>query len=65
MMIKNVMIVSGEQQRDSAIHIYIHIYIYIYSFLLSTKPLSSRLPYNIKQSSLCYTVGTCWYQCKK
>ena len=41
----NVVIVSGEQQRVSAIHI--HIYI-----LLQT-PLPSRLPNNIEQSSLC------------
>ena len=23
-------------------------------------PLPPRLPYNIEQSSLCYTVGLCW-----
>ena len=64
MMVENVMIVSSEQQRDSAIHIYIYIYTYMYidtySFPLPTKPLSSSLPYHTEQSSLCYTVGPCW-----
>ena len=43
------MIISGEQQRDSAIHKNI-----------STLPwasLQSRLPYSIEQASMCYTVG--------
>ena len=48
----NVVIVSGGQQRDSAIHIHVSI--------LSQTPLPSRLPHNIEQSSLCYTVGPCW-----
>ena len=39
-----VVIVSGIQQRDSAIHIHI--------FILPQTPLSSRVPYNIEQSSL-------------
>ena len=47
-----VVIVSGEQGRDSAIHIHV-------SFLPQT-PLPSRLPHNIEQSSLCYIVGLCW-----
>ena len=31
-------------------------YVYILSILLQT-PLPSRLPYNIEQSPLCYTLG--------
>ena len=46
LLINNVMIVSGEQQRDSAIHIHV-------SILFQT-PLLSRLPHNTEQSSLCY-----------
>ena len=48
----NVGIVSGGQQRDSAIYIHVTI--------LLQAPLPSRLPHNIEQSSLCYTVGPCW-----
>jgi hypothetical protein len=44
--------VLGEQQRDSATHIHVSI--------LPQTPLPSRLPYNIEQSSICYTVGPCW-----
>ena len=47
--INNVVIVSGEQRRDSAMHIRVSI--------LPQTSLPSRLPYNIEQSSLCYTVG--------
>ena len=47
-----ILIVSGEQQKDSAIHT--HIYI------LPQTPLPSRLSHNIEQSSICYTVGPCW-----
>ena len=50
--VNNVVIVSGGQQRDSAIHIHV-------SILLQT-PLPSRLPQNTEQSSLCCTVGPCW-----
>ena len=50
--INNVVLVSGEQQRDSAIHTHV-------SILLQT-PLPSRLPQNSEQSSMCYTVGPCW-----
>ena len=50
--INNVVIVSGEQQRDSAIHIHISI--------LPKTHLPSRLPHNVEQSSLCYTIGPCW-----
>ena len=42
------MINSGEQQRDSVIHIHVSI--------LPQTPLLSRLPHNIELSSLCYTV---------
>ena len=44
------MIDSGEQRRDSAIHIHVSI--------LPQTPLPSRLPRDIEQSSLCYTVGS-------
>ena len=42
-----MVIVSDGEQRDSVINIHI-----------STLPF--RLPHNIEQSSLCYTVGPCW-----
>ena len=42
------MIVSGQQRRDSAMYIHVSI--------LLTTALPSRLPYNIEQSSSCYTV---------
>ena len=51
-LINNVVTVSSEQRRDSAIHTHVSI--------LAQTPLPSRLPYNIKQSCLCYTVGLCW-----
>ena len=44
-------IVSGQQCRDSAIHIHVSI--------LPQTPLQSRLPHNIEQSSMCYTVRPC------
>ena len=47
--INNVVIVSDELQRDSAIHIHVSI--------LPRSPLSSRLPHNFERSFLCYTVG--------
>ena len=50
--INNVVIVSGGQQRDSAVH--------IHGCILSQTLLPSRLPHNIEPSSLCYTVGFCW-----
>ena len=43
--INNFVIVSGEQRRDSAIHVHV--------FHLPQTPLPSRLPRNIEQSSLC------------
>ena len=45
------MIVPDGQQRDSVIHVSI----------LSQTSLPSRLPHNTEQSSLCYTVGPCWF----
>ena len=50
--INNVDVVSGEQQSDSTIHIHVSI--------LPQDPLPSGLPYNIEQSSMCYTTGPCW-----
>ena len=52
MVINNIVIASSEQQRDSAIYIHVSI--------LPQTLLSSRLPHNIKQGSLCYTVSLCW-----
>ena len=48
----NIVIVSGEQWRDSAIHIHVSIF--------PQTPLTSRLPHNIEQSSICYIVGPCY-----
>ena len=44
----NVVIVSGEQRRDSVIYIHVSI--------LPQTPFPSRSPHNIE----CYTVGNCW-----
>ena len=46
--LKSLVIFMDIQQRDSAIHIYVSV--------LPQTPLQSRLPHNIEQSSLCYTV---------
>ena len=51
-LLTNNVIVSGEQLRVSAIHIHVSV--------LPQTPLPSRLPDNIEQSSLGYTVGPCW-----
>ena len=51
-MINNVVIVSGVQQSDTAIHIHVSI---LFQILFPF-----RLFHNIEQSSLCYTVGPCW-----
>ena len=51
-LVNNVVIVSGEQWRDSAMHIHVSI--------LPQTPLPSRLPHNIELSSMCYSVGPCW-----
>ena len=48
----SVVIVSGEQQRDSGMHIHVPI-------LLQT-PLPSRLPHDVDQGPLCYIAGSCW-----
>ena len=45
----NVVIVSSEQGRASALHGY------MYPF-----SLPSRLPHNTEHSSLCHTIGPCW-----
>ena len=50
-MIKNTVTISGVQPMDSAIHINVSI--------LSQTLLPSRLPHNIEQISMCYTVGLC------
>ena len=46
------MTVPGEQRRAES-------YVYTYLFFPQT-PVPFRLPHNIEQSSLCYTVGPCW-----
>ena len=48
----DVVIVSGEQWRDSAIHVHVSI--------LPQTPLPSRLPHNVEQSSVDYPVCSCW-----
>ena len=48
----NVVIVSGEQGRDSTIHMRV-------SILFQT-PLLARVPRNAEQSSMCYIVGPYW-----
>ena len=53
--INNDVMVSGELQSDSGIHIHVSI--------LPPTPLPARPPDNIKQSSLCCTVGPCWLSC--
>ena len=46
------MIASGEQQRDSTIRMRVSI--------LPQPPFPSRLPHNVEQSSVCYTVVPYW-----
>ena len=53
MPINNVVTVSREERRDLAIHMH------MYPFSPQT-PLPSRTPHNAGQSSMCYTVGSCW-----
>ena len=48
----DVVIVLGDLWRDSANHTHVTI--------LPQTPLLPRLPQNVKQCSLCYTVGPCW-----
>ena len=38
----------------------IFLFLHMHISILSQTPLPSRLPYNIKQGSKCYTVGPCW-----
>ena len=47
----NVVMVSGEQQRDSAIH--------IHAPVLPQIPLPSRLPHDIEAGSMYCPVGPC------
>ena len=49
---ENVVIVSGGQQIDSAIHTHVSIFPPI--------PFLFRQPCNIEQSSMCYADGPCW-----
>ena len=51
-LINYVVIISGQQWRDSAIH--------INGSILPQTRLPSRLPCNIEQSSICYTMDFCW-----
>ena len=51
-LINNAVIVTGEQPKDSVIHMHVSV--------LPQTPVPSRLPHNIEQSSLCYTIGPCW-----
>ena len=46
------MVVSGDQQRDLVIYLHVSI--------LPQTPLQSRLPHNIEESYLSYTVGPFW-----
>ena len=48
----NVVVISDEQQRDSAILIHVSI--------LPQAPLLSKLAHNIEQSFMCCTIGLCW-----
>ena len=50
--INSVVIVSGGQLRDSAIHKHVSV--------LPQPPLPPRPPRNSEQSSLCCTAGPCW-----
>jgi len=51
-LINNVVLVSGLQQSDSVIHTHVSIHFQIL--------FPYRLLQNIKQSSMCCTVGPCW-----
>ena len=54
----NVVVVSGVQQSDSVIHIY------VYMSILFQVLFPYRLLQNIEYSSLGYTVGPCWLSIK-
>ena len=58
--VTNDVLISGGQQRDSALYIYIYIYIYLHVSILLPIALPTRLPHNIEQNPLSYTVGPCW-----
>ena len=51
-LVNNVVLVSGEQQSNSVIHVHVSI---LFPILFPSKLLP-----NIEQSSLCYTAGLCW-----
>ena len=51
-LINNVVIVSGEEQKDSVIYTHVSI--------LPRILLPSSLPHNTEKSSMCYTVGPGW-----
>ena len=51
--INNVVIVSGGQQRDSAMHMHVSV--------LPQTPLASGLLHNIEQCSFCCIAGPCWW----
>ena len=53
MLFRSVVLVSGVQQGDSVIHVYIYIYI-LFNILFHYDLLQ-----DIEYSSLCYTVGPC------
>ena len=48
----NAVIVSSEQQKESAIHIHVSI--------VPQNLFPSRLPHIIEQGFMCYIVGPCW-----
>ena len=48
-----MLLVSGVQQSDTVIHIHVSI---LFQILFPFRLLQS-----IEQSSLCYTVGPCWF----
>ena len=50
--VNNVVTVAGRQQGNSAIHIHVSI--------LLQSPLSSRLPHNVEQTFMFFSVGSCW-----
>ena len=50
--VNNVVVVSGEQWRDSAIQKHVSIF--------PQSPLPTRLIHDPEQSSMCCTVGPCW-----
>ena len=53
------MLVSGVQESDSAIYIYMHIIYIIYIFVLFQILFHYRLLQDIEYSCLCYIVGPC------